>query len=57
LRDLARLRRVRDRIDREHAQSLDVEALACGPHMSAEPLGPPVPRTPHRAVSLDRIEV
>ena len=28
LRDLARLRRARDRMDREHAQPLDVEALA-----------------------------
>ncbi len=27
LRDLERLRRVRDRIDREYAQPLDVEAL------------------------------
>jgi AraC-like DNA-binding protein len=35
LRDLAQLRRVRDRIDREHAQPLDVEALARGVHMSA----------------------
>ncbi len=35
LRDLARLRRVRDRIDREHARPLDVEALARGVHMSA----------------------
>src|SRR5437867_8643257 len=35
LRDLALLRRVRDRIDREHAQPLDVEALARGAHMSA----------------------
>jgi AraC-like DNA-binding protein len=35
LRDLARLRRVRDRIDREYAQPLDVEALALGVHMSA----------------------
>jgi len=35
LRDLARLRRVRDRIDREYAQPLDVEALAFGVHMSA----------------------
>jgi AraC-like DNA-binding protein len=35
LRDLAELRRVRDRIDREYAQPLDVEALACGAHMSA----------------------
>jgi AraC-like DNA-binding protein len=35
LRDLARLRRVRDRIDREYAQPLDVEALARGAHVSA----------------------
>ena len=35
LRDLARLRRVRDRIDREFAQPLDVEALARGASMSA----------------------
>jgi AraC-like DNA-binding protein len=35
LRDLAWLRRVRDRIDREYAQPLDVEALARGVHMSA----------------------
>jgi AraC-like DNA-binding protein len=35
LRDLALLRRVRDRIDRDHAQPLDVEALARGAHMSA----------------------
>jgi transcriptional regulator GlxA family with amidase domain len=35
LRDLARLRRVRDRIDRQYAQPLDVEALARGEHMSA----------------------
>jgi AraC-like DNA-binding protein len=35
LRDLALLRRVRDRIDREYAQPLDVEALAAGVHMSA----------------------
>jgi AraC-like DNA-binding protein len=35
LRDLARLRRVRDRIDREYAQPLDVEALASGVNMSA----------------------
>jgi AraC-like DNA-binding protein len=33
--DLARLRRVRDRIDREYAQPLNVEALARGAHMSA----------------------
>ena len=35
LQDLVRLRRVRDRIDREYAQPLDVEALARGVHMSA----------------------
>ncbi|MEV5750789.1 helix-turn-helix transcriptional regulator [Actinoallomurus sp. NPDC052308] len=35
LNDLARLRRVRDRIDREYAQPLDVEALARGVNMSA----------------------
>jgi AraC-like DNA-binding protein len=35
LRQLARLRRVRDRIDREFAQPLEVEALARGAHMSA----------------------
>lgn len=35
LRDLALLRRVRDRIDREHAQPLDVESLARGVNMSA----------------------
>ncbi|MFC1408922.1 helix-turn-helix transcriptional regulator [Streptacidiphilus sp. N1-12] len=34
-KDLARLRRVRDRIDREYAQPLNVEALASGAHMSA----------------------
>ena len=35
LRELTLLRRVRDRIDREYAQPLDVEALARGVHMSA----------------------
>src|SRR3954451_21970613 len=35
LRNLAQLRRVRDRIDRDYAQPLDVEALARGAHMSA----------------------
>jgi AraC-like DNA-binding protein len=34
-RNLARLRRVRDRIDREYAQPLDVAALARGAQMSA----------------------
>jgi AraC-like DNA-binding protein len=35
LRDLALLRRVRDRMDREYARPLDVEALARDAHMSA----------------------
>jgi AraC-like DNA-binding protein len=35
LQDLATLRRVRDRIDREYARPLDVEALARDAHMSA----------------------
>jgi AraC-like DNA-binding protein len=35
LDDLARLRRVKDRIDRDYAQPLDVEALARGADMSA----------------------
>ena len=35
LRDLARLRRARDRIDREYGQPLDVEALARDACMSA----------------------
>lgn len=35
LRDLCALRRVRDRIDRDYAQPLNVEELARGEHMSA----------------------
>jgi len=35
LRDLKLLRRVRDRMDREYAQPLDVESLARGVNMSA----------------------
>lgn len=35
LRELALMRKVRDRIDREYARPLDVEALARGVHMSA----------------------
>ena len=35
LADLVLLRRVKDRIDREYAEPLDVEALARGVHMSA----------------------
>ncbi|MEU6696272.1 AraC family transcriptional regulator [Pseudonocardia sp. NPDC046786] len=34
LRDIVVLRRVRDRIDREYARPLNVEALARGAHMS-----------------------
>ncbi|MGP9537736.1 helix-turn-helix transcriptional regulator [Brachybacterium sp. AOP43-C2-M15] len=33
--DLVLLRRVRDRMDREHDRPLDVEALAAGVHLSA----------------------
>ena len=35
LRELVVMRKVRDRIDREYARPLDVEALAKGVHMSA----------------------
>ena len=35
LKDLALLRQVRDRIDRDYQQPLDVEALARGVHLSA----------------------
>ncbi|MGA9869538.1 MAG: helix-turn-helix transcriptional regulator [Rhodococcus sp. (in: high G+C Gram-positive bacteria)] len=35
VKDLIRLRRVRDRMDREYAQPLDVEALARGVNVSA----------------------
>nr|WP_234986615.1 helix-turn-helix transcriptional regulator [Demequina sp. NBRC 110055] len=35
LRDLALLRRARDRMDRDHAQPLDVEQVAAGVGMSA----------------------
>jgi AraC-like DNA-binding protein len=35
LAELVRLRQVRDRMDREYAQPLDVEALARGVHLSA----------------------
>jgi AraC-like DNA-binding protein len=67
LRDLAGLRRVRDRIDREYAQPLDVEALARGAHMSAghlsrefrlaygdSPYGYPMTRRIERAMALLR---
>ncbi|WP_129841616.1 AraC family transcriptional regulator [Streptomyces sp. RFCAC02] len=39
LSDFARLRRVRDRIDREYARPLDVEALARGADLPARHLG------------------
>ncbi|WP_350325549.1 hypothetical protein [Streptomyces katrae] len=39
LRTLVRLRRVRDRIDREHARPLDVLALARAADMAAGQLG------------------
>lgn len=35
LRDITTIRRVRDRIDREYAQPLNLEELAKGAHMSA----------------------
>jgi AraC-like DNA-binding protein len=35
LQDLKRLRRIRDRIDREYAQPLNVESLASAEHISA----------------------
>jgi len=41
LRDLARLRRARDRIDREYAQPLDVEALALPSWCAARRLSAP----------------
>jgi AraC-like DNA-binding protein len=60
LRDLARLRRVRDRIDREYAQPLDVEALARGVHMSAGHLSREFRRTygeaPYAYLMTRRIE-
>jgi transcriptional regulator GlxA family with amidase domain len=45
LRDLALLRRERDRMDRKYAQPLDVEALACGVHMSTGHLSRRPPRS------------
>jgi AraC-like DNA-binding protein len=60
LRDLALLRRVRDRIDREYAQPLDVEALARGVHMSAGHLSRQFKRaygeSPYQYVMTRRIE-
>jgi AraC-like DNA-binding protein len=60
LEDLARLRRVRDRIDREYAEPLDVEALARGAHMSAGHLSRQFRRaygeSPYSYVMTRRIE-
>ena len=60
LRDLARLRRVRDRIDREYAQPLDLQALARGAHMSAGQLSRQFRRAygepPYAYVMTRRIE-
>ena len=60
LRDLVRLRRVRDRIDREYAEPLDVEALALGEHMSAGHLSREFKRTygesPYSYLMTRRIE-
>ncbi|HSJ19008.1 MAG TPA: helix-turn-helix transcriptional regulator [Nocardioidaceae bacterium] len=60
LRDLALLRRVRDRIDREFAQPLDVEALARGVNLSAGHLSRQFRRaygeSPHAYLMTRRIE-
>jgi AraC-like DNA-binding protein len=60
LRELAVLRSVRDRIDREYAQPLDVEALARGAHMSAGHLSREFRRAygepPYRYLMTRRIE-
>ncbi|MRX44830.1 helix-turn-helix transcriptional regulator [Agromyces kandeliae] len=60
LRDLAVLRRVRDRIDREYAEPLDVEALAHGANMSSGHLSrrfrAAFGETPYSYVMTRRIE-
>ncbi len=60
LRDLSRLRQVRDRMDREYAQPLDVEALARGVHMSAGHLSRQFKRaygeSPYQYLMTRRIE-
>lgn len=60
LRDLARLRRVRDRMDREYALPLDVEALARGASMSAGHLSREFRRAygeaPHGYLMTRRVE-
>lgn len=54
------LRRVRDRIDREHAEPLDVEALARGAHVSAGNLSREFARaygeSPYQYLMTRRIE-
>ena len=60
LATLALLRRVRDRMDREYAQPLDVESLARGVHMSAGHLSRQFKRTygesPYAYLMTRRIE-
>ncbi|WP_405681999.1 helix-turn-helix transcriptional regulator [Streptomyces sp. NBC_00057] len=60
LSDLARLRRVRDRIDREYVQPLNVEALARGVNMSAGHLSrqfrPAYGESPYAYLMTRRIE-
>ena len=60
LSDLARLRRIRDRMDREYAQPLNVEALARDAHMSAGHLSREFRRaygeTPYSYLMTRRIE-
>jgi AraC-like DNA-binding protein len=60
LEDLVRLRQVRDRIDREYAQPLDVEALARGVHLSSGHLSRAFRRTygesPYSYLMTRRIE-
>jgi len=60
LSDLVRLRRVRDRIDREYAEPLDGEELARGVHMSAGHLSREFRRaygeSPYSYVMTRRIE-
>jgi AraC-like DNA-binding protein len=58
--ELVRLRTVRDRIDRDYAQPLDVEALARGVHLSAGHLSREFRRvygeSPYRYLMTRRIE-
>ena len=60
LRDITAVRRVRDRIDRDYAQPLNVEALARGAHISAGHLSREFRRiygeSPHSYLMTRRIE-